>query len=195
MKIIVPFILILAAGGVCCFAQESVSAGGKWIRVVHVDKKTDRASVSFVLAADTGNPDRHAVISITCDTPTKPPLSVFNADVLLAPTVRDPMNYYSPALRVEVKVDDQKIYKPTWDMVPSLVTERKRMSLDNKTIRNLLTGSTMRVRFRDHYDESYLDEFSIGGLNVNDLRETCGSKWFGKEEPRAPREMAAEKAK
>jgi hypothetical protein len=58
-------------------------------------------------------------------------------------------------------------------------------------MRNLLTGSSMRVRFSDYQDESHLDEFTMQGLRVTDMRETCGSKWFGKDDLRAATKSSA----
>jgi hypothetical protein len=72
-------------------------------------------------------------------------------------------------------------------------TNQKRAIIDKKTLHNLLTGSTMRVRISDYNDESHLDEFTIGGLNVNELRDDCGSKWFGKEEASSSRNSGDEK--
>jgi hypothetical protein len=181
----------LLAASAFCFAQQSVGARGKWIRTTEVDK-AGKTTVSFVLPADNMDPDRHPAISISCTGHSRPPDVIYNADVFLAPTRRDPMNYYSPALQTAVKVDDQKIYKPVWDVILS-GTNQKRAIIDKKTLHNLLTGSTMRVRISDYNDESHLDEFTIGGLNVNELRDDCGSKWFGKEEASSSRNSGDEK--
>ena len=179
--------LVLLTSNFFCFAQESVSAGGKWIRTSAVDKTTGKTSVSFILAADTMDPDRHPDISISCSEPSKPPEVIYNADILLGATRRDPMNYYAWAMNTAVKVDDQKIYRPVWDIVQA--APQKRAIVDRKTIHNLLTGTTLRVRLSDRNDESHLDQFTIGGLNLNELRDTCGSKWFGKEEASTPKRI------
>jgi hypothetical protein len=183
--------LALLAGSALCLG-DSIGAGGKWIRTADVDKETGKTIVSFVLPADTMDPDRHPAISIVCRGQSKAPDVIYNADVFLAPTRLDPMNYYSPAIRTAVKVDDQKIYRPVWDVILS-GTDQKRAIVDRKTLRNLLTGSSMRVRISDRNEQSYLDEFSIAGLDVNALRESCGSKWFGKEETKPSKDVAREK--
>jgi hypothetical protein len=173
----VYFLLVGTAAGQDSLSkgEESVSAGGHWIRVHHKDAKSE--TVSFILAAETEEFDRHPAIILTCSG-GKAPEIIYKADVRLAGQAHDTMNYYSPAIWATVKIDDAKPYRALWDTVfpPGSLSA----VLDHKTVRNLLTGSKMRVRFSDAGDESHLDEFTLEGLNVNDLRETCGSRWFGK---------------
>ncbi|MBV9266458.1 MAG: hypothetical protein JO061_09850 [Acidobacteriaceae bacterium] len=157
--------------------QESVSAGGHWIRVHKKDAQSE--SVSFILAAETEEFDRHPSIVLTC-TSGKRPEMLYKADVRLSAQARDTMNHYEPAIWALVKVDDAKPYKALWDVM--WPPDSGSAILDHKTVRSLLTGSKMRVRFSDSGDESHLDDFTLEGLNVNDLRETCGARWFGKAE-------------
>ena len=182
---------LLIVSAVACFAQQSASAGGRWIRLMEPGKTNGTPIAAFVLAANAEDPDRHPAISITCPDPSKPPLVVYDTDVPVTSKLLDPMNYYSPAIPAAVKVDDAKAYKTECDIVPAAnEKEQKRVLLDRKTFHRLLTGSTMRVRFSDRNDVSYLDEFSVGGLNLNDVRAACGDKWFGQAISRRSKELA-----
>src|SRR5450755_2929213 len=110
---------VLIGSAVACFAQQSASAGGRWIRLMEPSKTNGTPIAEFVLAANAEDPDRHPAISITCSDRSKPPLVVFNTDVPVTSKLLDPMNYYSPAIPAAVKVDDDKAYKTEWAIVPA----------------------------------------------------------------------------
>ena len=145
------FAVVLAASAVLGFAQSAVPAGGRWVRLGKVDPKTGIQSTTFALEADAEDPDRHPGISITCSDRQKPPQVVFHADAILDPQIHDSMNYYANAITPFVKIDRDKVYRAIWDIAdaPS-PREAKNAILDKKTMRDLLKGSTMKVRFQGH---------------------------------------------
>ena len=170
----------LGLASLSCYGQESVSAGGKWVRIQRKDPASSGDQVSFVLVAEPSDPERHPDFTIVCSSPKKPPAVIYNSDVRLAPTIRDPLNYFSPAMWAWVKAGHEKVYKAVWDIPPTEEEPKKAAVVDRKTTNKLLSGETIKVLVRDYMDETHTDEFEPGGLNINDLRDSCGAKWFGK---------------
>jgi len=176
----VVFFLVIAA--MSCRSDESVSAGGKWVRVQTKDPGTSTDVVSFVLTGETSDLERHPAVSITCSSsPNKPPTVIYNTDARLAATIHDNLNYYSPAMWGWVKVGHERVYKAVWDLIHIPEKPSQSAVVDRKTAKHLLSGAIIRVLFRDYMDEAHTDEFDTQGLNVNDVRESCGDKWFGKD--------------
>jgi hypothetical protein len=177
------FFRLLAAGAAVLFsasAQESVSAGGQWVRVQEKDSATNAERTAFVLTADSRDFERHPSIALVCDGRSEP-VAFYHTDVKLTGQAHDVLNHYAPSIWGRVKVDDGKVYRAIWNLdqvrghIPNSVV------LDRKTVRNLLTSGKLRVLFSDHHDENHVDEFATAGLNISDLSETCGAKWFDKE--------------
>lgn len=164
------------------FSQTPVSAGGRWMRVQKMDPKTGAPVTVFALQADYNIYNRQPVISITCSDRSKPPEVRYYADTILDQQIHDPMNYYAPALYATVKIDKGKLYRAVWDIQGGESARLTKIALmDRRTMKNLLKGSTMKVRFEGHLGQELIDDFTIGGLDKELVRDACGNKWFGKE--------------
>ena len=152
------------------------------MRIQKMDPKTGAQITTFALQGDYNIYNRQPVISITCGERSKAPQVRYFADTILDPQIHDPMNYYSPALFATIKIDKARLYKAVWDIQGGESARLTKIALiDRRTTKNLLKGSTMKVRFEGHLGQELIDEFTIGGLDREMVRDACGSKWFGKE--------------
>ena len=163
-------------------AQTPVSAGGSWLRIQRADPKAGVESTVFYVNADADDPERNPVIEIACSDRKKAPLVLYRADVMLDPQIHDTNNYYAAAIWASIKVDKDHLYRAVWDIGPAPTPrEAKSAILDRRTIRELLRGNSLKVRFDAHNGQEFTDAFTIGGLDAEMVRDACGSKWFGKE--------------
>lgn len=153
------------------------------MRLEKTDPKTGVQYITFAVEADADISDRHAAITITCSDRSKAPEGRYFADSIIDPQIHDPMNYYGPALYAWIKVDKEKLYRAVWDIAPGASSPRyaKTAVLDKRTLRELLKGSTMKVRFEGHLGQELIDSFTISGLDGEMVRDACGSKWFGRK--------------
>jgi hypothetical protein len=163
-------------------AQTPTSAGGKWLQIQEIDKKTGVSSTVFLLQANAGYPARQPAFAITCRDSQKAPEVTYRADVLLDPIIHDTLNFYGDAIWATVKVDQRRLYRAVWDIaVAESFREKKVAIVDGKTAKALLSGSEMKVRFEGHNSQEFIDAFTIGGLDMSLLKNACGSRWFEKE--------------
>jgi hypothetical protein len=160
---------LLLAGALYCAGQDQVPVGGRWFRAPYKDPATDRRLVSFSLEPDRADFDRRPVISIVCTGSGKAVMNIYRADFRLTPEMKDRLNYDVRAMPVWLRVDNHKIYKAIWDLLP----DKRSAVIDDKTAKHLLTGSRLRVRIG-----SFVDTFSIGGLDRREIHEACGDSWF-----------------
>lgn len=152
------------------------------MRTLHTDAKTGTESYTFSLTADADDPERSPTIEINCGDRQKPPVAFYRADVMLDSQIHDTKNYYAPAIWAWVKIDKDHLYRALWDIGPTpSARETKIAVLDRRTLRQLLRGSSMKVRFNAHNGQEFIDSFTIGGLDGEQIRDACGSKWFGKD--------------
>lgn len=169
-------------GALLSFSQTPVPAGGRWVRLQKTDTKTGAEYITFALEANTDIYDRHPAISVTCSDRMKAPEALYYADTILDPQIHDPLNYYANALWASVKIDKDKLYRAVWDIQggnsPRLT---KTAIMDRRTIKELLKGEIMKVRFEGHLGQEFIDTFTVVGIDKEMVRDACGSKWFGKE--------------
>jgi hypothetical protein len=173
---------VFLLGAFLALPQTPVSAGGSWLRIQRADPKTGAVATVFYVNADAGDPERNPAIEIACSDRKKPPLVLYRADVILDPQIHDTNSYYAAAIWALIKVDKDHLYRAVWDIGPAPTPrEAKSAILDRRTIRELLRGNSLKVRFDAHNGQEFTDAFTIGGLDAEMVRDACGSKWFGKE--------------
>ena len=178
LKIFVPLLL----GAVWSIAQTPVPAGGGWMRVQRTDEKASTAQTVFFVAADPDDPERSPSLEISCTNRQKQPMVLYRADVMLDPQAHDTSNYYAPAIWAWIKLDKEHLYRALWDIGPApSPREAKSAIVDRKTMRGLLHGERIKIRFDGHNGQEFTDAFTISGLDSEQVRDACGSKWFGKD--------------
>src|SRR5690242_10745111 len=79
------------------FPQQSVSAGGHWVRTQQKDPKSGAETAAFVLEGQTKDFERHPAIALTCDGHKQPEV-VYKTDVRLGRQARNTYNYYAPSI-------------------------------------------------------------------------------------------------
>jgi hypothetical protein len=185
-------ILVLACAGGTFGAQsgstgtdsnpaDSTAAGGQWVRMQHKDPATGTVSVSFVLAGQTIDLERHPAIILACNGP-KEPAVIYHTDVKLASQAHNVYDHYAESIWVQLKVDNGKTYRALWEIIPGQDLSSNRAIPDHKTIHYLFAGEKLKVRFRDYQDEDHLDSFELSGLSAGAVRGDCSQSWLAKND-------------
>jgi hypothetical protein len=165
--------LLLCAACLSCYAQEGSPAGGNWFRTQQKNQATGADVTVFSVTAEEGDSDRRPSISIVCSGSGRPLRVTYFADADFVNELKDPLNFFTPALSARVKVDKVKIYRAIWDIMGNT----KFAVLDRKTVKYLLSKTRLRVMFSAQVDQTFIDTFNIGGLELNQVREACGTKF------------------
>lgn len=148
--------------------DELVSAGGKWTRSEEPNPLDGKKVVMFRLKADEAELGREPEIQIMCNGDGK----LIHARYFMDTTVRlntdDTMNYNVPALILTLRID-KKSYKPLWDGL-----DPHGIEIDNKSMKRILAGADVQVRYLDTNYNNLVDEYSPHGLDKDAVQRACG---------------------
>lgn len=173
--------LILAILGACVASPaQTPPAESQWVKMQRRDAKSGVMSAAYALTGQSED-SRHPSITLTCDG-DRDPVVVYHTEVRLSAQAHDVHNYYASALWASVKVDNDKIYRALWDIIPGANNTWNEAVIDKKTLRSLLVGQSLRVSFRDSEDEEHIDEFQVSGLTLADLTGFCAPRWIEKNQ-------------
>jgi hypothetical protein len=162
-------------------ADDKPSTSGQWVRVVRKDPASGVESAAYALSGQTIDLERHPSIVLTCDGEREPTV-IYHSDVKLAPQAHNIYHYYAGSIWANMKVDNGKVYRAVWEIIPGDDLSSNRAIIDQKTVRSFFAGEKLRVRFRDYQDEEHVDVFALPGLDVADLQKHCAAKWLAKND-------------